>query len=714
VSDSGFKILPGRPLPLGATWDGAGTNFALFSERATKVELCLFRSPTDRKEFARVELPDWTDQIWHGYLPFIGPGQLYGFRVHGEYAPARGSRFNPNKVLLDPYAKLVGRLPGWSDELHGYRVGDAGGDLSFDPRDNAAIAPLAMVADSGFAWGDDRPPDVPWHRSIIYEAHVRGLTMQHPEIPHEWRGTYRAICSDPIISHLKGLGVTAIELMPVHCHFTERHLHERGLTNYWGYNTLSFFAPDPRYGGLVNPLGLLREFKSMVRVLHREGIEVILDVVYNHTAEGNEFGPTLSLRGIDNETYYRLQPGDPRRYEDFTGCGNTLNMRHPRTIQLVMDSLRYWVQEMHVDGFRFDLASALARELLAVDRLSAFFDILAQDPVLSRVKLIAEPWDVGDGGYQVGNFPVGWVEWNGRYRDSVRRGLRGEPGLKAELATRLAGSSDLYGPSGRRPYSSVNFVTCHDGFTLSDLVSYDRKHNELNGEHNRDGLDENLSWNCGAEGPSDEPAILELRDRQRKNFVLAMFLAQGVPMWSHGDEFGRTQQGNNNAYCQDNPLAWMEWRLSERDRKFLEFCRRVVAFRRAQPTLQRRDFLRGPLAETGNIKDVYWVSPKGVELKDGEWSDDSCPAFGMVLWGQGAALRDDQGRPVHGDTVLAILNPGPRKVDFRLPAPREENASWWLVFDTGGLGEQAEWSAVPFPLAPHSIAVFTYQSWNLP
>ncbi|MDH5512724.1 MAG: glycogen debranching protein GlgX, partial [Gammaproteobacteria bacterium] len=543
--NNNIPVWPGRPYPLGATWDGEGVNFALFSEHAEKVELCLFESRGNR-ETARIPLAWQTDLVWHCYLPEARPGQLYGYRVYGPYEPKKGKRFNHNKLLIDPYAKAIEGQVKWSNADFGYRVGHKHEDLSFDRSNNAPGIPKCKVIDPAFTWGGDKPPRTPWHETIIYEMHVKGFTQNHPQVPPALRGTYAGLATEPVIRHLKYLGVTAVELMPVHTFVDERHLVEKGLRNYWGYNSIGFFAPDMRYSAT----GLVGEFKTMVKTLHSNGIEVILDVVYNHTAEGNHLGPTLSFRGIDNEAYYRLNADDPRYYVDFTGCGNTLNMQHPRVLQIIMDSLRYWVLEMHVDGFRFDLASALARELHEVNRLSAFFDIIHQDPVLSQVKLIAEPWDLGEGGYQVGNFPVGWTEWNGKYRDVVRAYWKGEGGIMGEMAYRLTGSSDLYGHSGRRPYASINFITAHDGFTLHDLVSYNDKHNEANGENNRDGHDHNLSWNCGAEGPTDDPVINTMRAQQKRNFLVTLLFSQGVPMLLAGDEMGRTQQGNNNAYCQ--------------------------------------------------------------------------------------------------------------------------------------------------------------------
>ncbi|MCA9062454.1 MAG: glycogen debranching protein GlgX, partial [Planctomycetaceae bacterium] len=556
------RIWPGKPYPLGATWDGQGVNFALYSENATQVELCLFDNPQDECETACILLTEQTDLVWHAYLPDIRPGQLYGYRVNGPYDPHQGHRFNKSKLLLDPYARALGRGINWSDTMFGYDVHSPSGDLSFDERDSAGYAPLAVVADNDFDWDGDRHPRIPWHRTLIYETHVKGLTRLNRRVPEPLRGTYAGLASPAVIEHLHSLNVTAVELMPVHYHVDDRHLVARGLNNFWGYNTLSFFAPDSRYSAATRPCDVIREFKSMVRQLHRAGIEVILDVVYNHTGEGNEKGPTLSLRGIDNASYYRLLPGNGRYYQDFTGCGNTLNMQCPRVLQLIMDSLRYWVEEMHVDGFRFDLCAALARELHDVDKLSAFFDIILQDPVISQAKLIAEPWDLGTGGYQVGNFPPLWSEWNGKYRDTIRKYWTGDGGLVSEVATRLTGSSDLYQHNGRKPYASINFVTSHDGFCLRDLVTYHHKRNLANLEDNRDGDNHNNSWNCGVEGETDDPQINALRLKQRKNLFATLMLSQGVPMLRSGDELSHTQQGNNNPYCQDNEISWLDWDLT--------------------------------------------------------------------------------------------------------------------------------------------------------
>ena len=671
-----MRVWPGAPYPLGATWDASGVNFALFSEHATKVELCLFDSADATMESVCVPLPERTDMVWHGYLPDVRPGQLYGYRVHGPWDPAAGHRFNPAKILLDPYAKTIGRALRWKPSLFAYTAGTHG-DGQPDLTDSAPDAPLAAVIDPAFTWGDDRPPHTPWHETVIYEMHVKGFSALNARIPAPLRGTYIGLVAEPALQHLLDLGVTAVELMPVHYHADEGHLLERGLTNYWGYNTLSYFAPDVRFATSPSPLDAAREFKMMVRALHAAGLEVILDVVYNHTAEGDHLGPKLSMRGIDNATYYRLSPECRARYEDFTGCGNTLNMQSPQVLQLMMDSLRYWVEEMHVDGFRFDLASALARELHAVDRLSSFFDVIRQDPVISRVKLIAEPWDVGDGGYQVGNFPAGWAEWNGQYRDTVRRFWRGDPGVLSALATRLSGSSDLYSHSGRQPHASINFVTSHDGFTLSDLVSYNDKHNEANGEGNRDGDPNNLSWNCGVEGPTDDPKVIALRQRQRRNFLLTLFVSLGVPMLSGGDEVGRTQRGNNNGYCHDSELTWTPWALSDDDREFYEFARRLIALRASQPVLLRRRFLDG---RRPGAADVLWLRPDGQEMTEADWADGERRVIGVLLDGEAIRESDERGRRIVGDTLLILLNAGAKDEGFMLPA--RKTCSWERLIDT--------------------------------
>jgi isoamylase len=679
VPKRSLRVWPGSPYPLGATWDGVGVNFAIFSEHANRVELCLFDSLSAEVESVTIPLLEQTDMVWHGYLPDVHPGQLYGYRVHGPYAPERGHRFNPNKLVMDPYAKVVGRTTRWNEALFGFSID--GDDTTFDSRDSAAYAPIAAVADTAFTWGDDRPLRTPWHKTLIYELHVKGFTKLNPYIPEARRGTYLGLATESSIHHLTSLGVTAVELMPVHHHTDEWHLVRKGLRNYWGYNTLSYFAPDIRYSSSSSPVGAVREFKMMVRALHAAGLEVILDVVYNHTAEGNHLGPTLSLRGIDNASYYRLEPDNPRFYQDFTGCGNTLNMRSPRVLQLIMDSLRYWVLEMHVDGFRFDLASALARELHAVDKLGAFFDIIHQDPVLSQVKLIAEPWDLGEGGYQVGNFPTKWTEWNGKYRDTVRRFWRGDGGVVSELATRLSGSSDLYEQSGRRPYASINFITAHDGFTLADLVSYNEKQNEANQEGNADGENHNLSWNCGVEGPTSDTRITELRERQRRNLMATLVLSQGVPMIGGGDEIGRTQGGNNNAYCQDNEISWTPWEWTPEQRDFLNFTRRVIAIWREHPVLRRRKFLQGRRIRGADVTDIAWLDPSGSEMTDEAWNAPDVRVLGLRLNGNAIDEVDERGQRITGDTLLLMLNAGEQTVPFVLPhtAPAER---WETLLDT--------------------------------
>jgi isoamylase len=674
-----MRVWPGSPYPLGATWDGVGVNFAIFSEHATKVELCLFDSLDAEVETVTIPLNEHTDMVWHGYLPDVHPGQLYGYRVHGPYEPHHGHRYNPHKLVLDPYAKVIGRPVRWNEALFGFRTGED--DTTFDERDSAPYAPLAAVIDTSFTWGDDRPIRTPWHETLIYELHVKGYTKLNPYVPEALRGTYLGLASEPAIRHLTSLGVTAVELMPVHHHTDDWHLARLGLRNYWGYNTLSYFAPDVRYASSTSPMDTVREFKMMVRALHAANLEVILDVVYNHTAEGNHVGPTLSLRGIDNMSYYRLLPTDSRFYQDFTGCGNTLNMRSPRVLQLIMDSLRYWVQEMHVDGFRFDLASALARELHAVDKLGAFFDIIHQDPVLSQVKLIAEPWDLGEGGYQVGNFPSKWTEWNGKYRDAVRRFWRGDGGVVSELATRLSGSSDLYEQSGRRPYASINFITAHDGFTLADLVSYNEKHNDANSEHNADGENHNLSWNCGVEGPTTDRRVLELRDRQRRNIMATLMLSVGVPMISGGDEIGRTQGGNNNAYCQDNEISWTSWEITTERRDFLDFTRRLIRVWKDYPVLRRRKFFQGRRIRGADVSDIAWLDPSGREMTDDTWSSPDVRCLGVRLNGDAIDEVDERGGRIISDTLVLILNAGEQPVAFMMPAAAPEER-WETLIDT--------------------------------
>ncbi len=668
-------VWPGRPDPRGATWDGEGVNFALFSERAERVELCVF-DMTGRRELQRIAFNERTDQVWHCYLPEARPGLLYGYRVHGPYRPEEGLRFNPHKLLLDPYARnIVGSLR-WSDALFGYTIGHKRGDLSFDRRDSAAAMPKCKVIEPSFTWGGDRPPRVPWHDTVIYEMHVRGFTMQHPDVPPALRGTYAGLATAPVIDYLRRLGVTTLELMPVHTFVDDRRLVQQGLSNYWGYNSIGFFSPDAAYSAS----GKVNEFKTMVKTLHSAGLEVILDVVYNHTAEGNELGPTLCFRGIDNVAYYQLPLDAPSGYMDFTGTGNTLNMQQPRVLQLMMDSLRYWVTEMHVDGFRFDLASALARELHVVDRLGAFFETLRQDPVLSQVKLIAEPWDLGAGGYQVGNFPPGWAEWNDKYRDTMRSYWKGDDGLIGDFALRLTGSSDLYGRSGRQPHASINFITAHDGFTLRDLVSYDAKHNLANLEDNKDGSDDNRSWNCGVEGATDDPAINALRARQSRNLIATLLLSQGVPMMVAGDEIGRTQQGNNNAYCQDNPLSWVDWTYDEARSNLLAFARRMLKLRREHAVFRRRHFFQGRALQGNGSSDIAWLKPDGTEMTPGEWQHDFARCLGMFLAGDALDEVDARGGPLHDDDFLIIFNAHHDTIDFRIPAA--DAPGWHVVVDT--------------------------------
>src|SRR5271156_6722809 len=702
-------VWPGRPYPLGSTWDGEGVNFALYSEHAEKVELCLF-DPSGRRETLRVQLPEQTDMVWHGYLPEARPGQLYGYRVYGPYAPEQGHRFNPHKLLLDPYGKQIQGALNWTDSHFGYRIGNKQEDLSFDRRDNTANMPKNRVIDSAFTWGADAPPRIPWHETLIYELHVKGFTMCHPDVPANLRGTYAGLATAPVIEHLTRLGVTSIELMPVHSFIDDRQLIDRGLRNYWGYNSIGFLALETRYLSINS----IREFKTMVKTFHSAGLEVILDVVYNHTAEGNHLGPTLSLKGIDNSTYYRLAE-NPRFYKDYTGTGNTLNMRHPRVLQLIMDSLRYWVLEMHVDGFRFDLAATLARELHEVDRLGAFLDIIHQDPVLSQVKLIAEPWDLGEGGYQVGNFPVGWAEWNDRYRDTVRAYWKGDGGVVGDLAYRITGSSDLYAHSGRRPYASVNFVTAHDGFTLHDLASYNDKHNEANGENNRDGTDNNRSWNCGVEGLTDDPKILALRARQKRNFLATLLLSQGVPMLYAGDAIGHTQMGNNNAYCQDNPISWLNWNLQPQDRDLLAFVQRMINLRKRHPVFRRKRFFQGRPIKGANVKDVLWLNPGGNEISEEGWRDGSLHCLGMFLSGQGLDETDERGRKLGDDNFLVLLNAYHEDVTFTLPAfhPGSRWSAWMDTSRDDGLRSVETYDGgVAYPLQARSMAVLLERRGN--
>lgn len=706
-----MRVWPGSPYPLGATWDGEGVNFALFSENATGVELCLFQHKSGAPEVQRVPLRERTHRVWHCYLPDVRPGQLYGYRVYGAYAPEKGLRFNPHKLLVDPYAKALTGSLEWDSSLFGYVLGDPRDDLSYDDRDSAPHVPKCVVVDSAFSWGDDRPPRIPWTQTLIYECHVKGMTYQHPEVPEPLRGTYLGLASDPVLDHLTALGVTAVELMPVHQFVVERHLIDQGLTNYWGYHTLGFFAPDVRYA--VGWRGeQVTEFKSMVKRFHSAGIEVILDVVYNHTGEGSHFGPTLCFRGIDNAAYYRLDPNQPRYYMDFTGCGNSLNMLHPRTIQLIMDSLRYWVQDMHVDGFRFDLAPVLARELHEVDRLGRFFAIIQQDPLLSHVKLIAEPWDLGAGGYQVGNFPTGWAEWNGKYRDAVRRFWRGDQGQVAEMATRLSGSSDIFSARRRHTFGSINFITCHDGFTLHDLVSYEHKHNEANGEGNRDGHNENLSRNWGVEGPTDNPEILELRERIKRNLIATLAFSQGVPMIAEGDELGRTKRGNNNSYCHDNAINWVPWNLDDRQRDLLDFTRRVFSIRRANGVLRRRTFFRGARLDQANAKDLTWLRNDGHEMTLADWNDPNRHLLGMLIDRRSVDEVDERGRLIAGNTLLLYLNNGSVPQDVTLPTVADPGL-WRELVNTARPGRRyVEPQHLNIP--PHTLILLEYVEANGP
>ncbi|SER15728.1 glycogen operon protein [Faunimonas pinastri] len=659
------RVEPGSPHPLGATWDGSGVNFALFSANADKVELCLF-DPAGRREIARVVLPEHTHEVWHGYLPDVRPGQLYGYRVHGPFDPRNGHRFNPNKLLIDPYAKALQGDLRWHDAHFGYRVGSAREDMSLDRRDSAFVMPKCVVIDPAVTWGDDRRPKTSWADTIIYEAHVKGMTAERPDVPERLRGTFAGFADPRNIDHLVKLGVTTVELMPIQAFFDDRFLVEKGLTNYWGYNTIAYFAPSPRY---ISPGADLHEFKVLVRRLHEAGIEVILDVVYNHTAEGNRMGPTLSFRGIDNANYYLLGQ-DRRYYYDTTGCGNTLNLRHPRVLQMVMDSLRYWVENCHVDGFRFDLATSLGREYDSFDPSAVFFDAVQQDPVLSHVKMIAEPWDIGPNGYQVGNFPPGWAEWNGRYRDDMRSFWKGDEGMLPAFAAGALGSSGMFERRGRRAWSSVNFYTAHDGFTLKDQFSYNEKHNAGNKEENRDGHDDNRSWNCGVEGQTRNPEILNLRDRMRRNALATLFFSQGTPMLLMGDENGRTQNGNNNAYCQDSDLAWMEWtKISDRDKALMEFTRGLIALRKTRPLLRQSRFLHACPVDDHGTRDVVWLRPDGLEMQDGDWTNPQSRVLGLLLSG------------ADGERLLILVNSHHDAIPFTLPE-QGKVTSWQVLTDT--------------------------------
>lgn len=674
-----IDIYPGEPFPLGATWDGEGVNFALYTENATGVELCLFNSTTEKHETHRIKLKERSNHVWHTYIPELQPGQLYGYRVYGPYEPHQGHRFNPNKLLIDPYAKAVSGTIQWHDSLFAYQIGHPDEDLSFSETDSAPFVPKSVVIDARFNWEGDEHPKIPYHQTIIYETHVKGFTKLHPSIPENIRGTYAAIAHPASIEYLKKLGINAIELMPVHHFITDRHLRENNLTNYWGYNSIGFFAPDVRfYSGDGSTGGQVREFKNMVKALHKAGIEVILDVVYNHTGEGNHLGPTVSFRGIDNKCYYRLTD-DRRFYMDYTGTGNTLNARLPNVLRMIMDSLRYWVLEMHVDGFRFDLASALARELHDVDRLSAFFDIIHQDPVISQVKLIAEPWDVGEGGYQVGKFPPGWGEWNGKYRDCMRDFWRGADSMLSEFAERFTGSSDLYKNDYRRPTASINFITAHDGFTLTDLVSYNEKHNESNGEANNDGESHNRSWNCGVEGPTDNKEITELRNKQKRNFLTTLFLSQGVPMIVSGDETGRTQMGNNNAYCQDNEISWINWAAA--DLNLLNFTSRLIHFYKNHPVFTRKRWFKGVPIKGVGLEDIAWFLPDGNEMSEDAWKQDFAKSLGVYLNGRALRSVGKKGEPIIDDNFYIIFNAAHHGLFYKLPHEKFGH-TWIKIIDT--------------------------------
>ncbi|GAA0586400.1 glycogen debranching protein GlgX [Caenispirillum bisanense] len=711
MSLSSPRVWPGSPHPLGATFDGSGTNFALFSAHAEKVELCLF-DRDGRKETARIALPEYTHEIWHGYLPDVRPGQLYGYRVYGPYDPENGHRFNHHKLLLDPYAKALHGDLKWDDALFGYVLGDPKEDLSFDTRDSAPFMPKCRVIDPAFTWGEAITP-TPWHETIIYETHVKGFTMRHPQVPEEVRGTFDGLATPVVADYLRDLGVTAVELLPVHAFIQDRHLIDRGLRNYWGYNSIGFFAPHPEYLPGDDP----RAFKTFVQVMHDAGIEVILDVVYNHTAEGNHLGPTLCFRGIDNRSYYYLMGDNGRYYNDFTGTGNALELRHPYVLRMVTDSLRYWVQEMRVDGFRFDLATTLARVEGPYDQHAGFLDAVAQDPVLSTVKLIAEPWDTGLGGYQVGAFPPGWAEWNDRYRDTVREFWKGDPGKLGELASRLSGSSDIYGHRGRRPWASVNFVTAHDGFTLRDLVSYNGKHNEANKEDNRDGSDDNRSWNCGVEGETDDPDIVELRRRQSRNMLATLLLSQGVPMILGGDEFGRTQGGNNNAYCQDSEISWFDWEgIDEAGKRLMTFTKALIKLRREHIVFHRSRFFHGRIIPGTEIKDVTWQRPDGTEMMEDDWADPNAKSLRFVLSGEAGNFHlTNRGEPEPDDTFLVALNASGEDIEHILPDDEAGAGQVWCkLVDTSAMPSVAEEGDVldkagpgdTFTLQPHSLVLW--------
>jgi glycogen operon protein len=684
------KVLPGRPYPLGAKANSKGTNFAVYSEHATSVSVCLFDDAGNETDC--VELHERTAFVWHGLILNVKPGQLYGFRVDGPWEPQKGHRFNPKKLLVDPYTEAISGQVDWKAPIFPYDLG-SGDDTRRDDQDSAAGVPKSVVVEHRFDWGDDCPPQTPLADSVIYEVHVKGFSKMNPNVPANLRGTYAGLAHQASIDYLKELGITAVELLPIHEMVDEGHLVDRGLRDYWGYNTLGYFAPAARYSSSGDRGGQVREFKEMVKALHAAGIEVILDVVYNHTCEGNRMGPMLSFKGICNTTYYRQVMDNPRYYMDYTGTGNTLNVRHPQVLKLIMDSLRYWVTEMHVDGFRFDLAATLARELHDVDKLGGFFDTIHQDPTLADVKLIAEPWDVGDGGYQVGNFPVLWAEWNGRYRDTVRRFWKGDGGTLSDFAYRLTGSSDLYQHDGRKPYASINFITAHDGFTLCDLVSYNQKHNEANGDNNSDGESNNNSWNMGAEGPTDDPAINTLRERQIRNFLATLLLSQGVPMISGGDEFSRSQRGNNNAYCQDNELTWYDWKLDDSRVRLMKFTRRLVKLRLAHPNLHRRKFFQDRTIRNSVVRDIAWYSADGNEMPESAWTTEWTRSMGLMLNGKTLHISDENGDPLEDDSFLILVNASHEGVEFTLPPP-PNGAPWRMVMDTENIDDPFKSEAV--------------------
>jgi isoamylase len=691
-----MDVYPGRPYPRGATYDGTGVNFAVYSQVASRVEVCLFDAADPTKEIGRFDLPEVTEFVWHGYVPGMEPGTLYGFRVHGPYDPAKGHRCNPHKLLLDPYAKALHGEVDWKQPVFGYTMGHADGDLARDEQDSAAGVPKSVVVSDFFDWGNDHRPNIPWRKTVVYEAHVRGLTKLHPAVPEHQRGTYAGLSHPAVIEHLLKLGVTSVELLPVHEAADDSFLNDKGLSNFWGYSTLGYFAPEQRYASRRTPGSQVAEFKSMVKALHAAGIEVLLDVVYNHTCEGNHMGPTLSLKGVDNTAYYWTMP-DPRFYLDFTGCGNSLNASLPQAARLIADSLRYWVEEMHVDGFRFDLATTLGRQAAGEFSPNApLFQIINQDPVLNRVKLIAEPWDVGMGGYQVGKFPAPWREWNGKYRDALRRYWKGDENLAGEVGHRLAGSSDMFQEARRRPQATINFVTAHDGFTLHDLVTYSHKHNEANGEHNRDGADDNQAWNCGVEGETEDANIIALRERQKRNLLSTLFLSQGVPMLVAGDEMGRTQNGNNNAYCQDNELSWVNWNLDARAKALLDFTSRLIQFRHRQPVLQRRRFFQGERIWDSRSKDLTWYRPDGSEMSPEDWQKPFVRSMAFQLGGDAIPTLDERGQRVIGDGLLVLLNAHHDAVRFTIPAAAE-GRQWVLEFDTADDAKPSE------PMKPGAV-----------